>query len=367
MSSDLLEPIEYRKSGLSLNHIVGCPLDCSYCIRHTFNNFEMKQPHLILSDEEAVQRLIGHKFFQPHITPLQIFNRATDPLLPLVKDHTFNVLKILDSLNLTNHFLIISRYHLSEQDCVFLNSIQNLKVTLLFTYSGIKEKSIEPINSLIAEKSLKTAYINSKNYKTILYWRPLIPGVNDTEEVFEDIYRLSEFSHAVVYTGLFYRDSIEEYYQSNNITKPYASTARRKIFPNELEIKLHNFFSQKPNKVNLFRKTSCGVAFAHKVQDYNGHYSIREICDICPDDQVKRCELGHRKPTVDQVQAIANGLGDYELIAIDDRSIKIQNFKEQERYYIQHSLNYQVHDVKYPHLEGEHGRASLKTEKEGFL
>jgi len=28
------EVVEYRKSGLSLNHIQGCPLDCAYCIRH---------------------------------------------------------------------------------------------------------------------------------------------------------------------------------------------------------------------------------------------------------------------------------------------------------------------------------------------
>ena len=32
----LREVIEYRKSGLSLNHVVGCPLDCGYCVRHLF-------------------------------------------------------------------------------------------------------------------------------------------------------------------------------------------------------------------------------------------------------------------------------------------------------------------------------------------
>jgi DNA repair photolyase len=29
------EVVEYRKSGLSLNHIQGCSLGCAYCIRHT--------------------------------------------------------------------------------------------------------------------------------------------------------------------------------------------------------------------------------------------------------------------------------------------------------------------------------------------
>ena len=51
--------IDYRKSGLSLNHIVGCPLDCGYCVRHLFENFSMKRPHLIVDDEIAVQESIN--------------------------------------------------------------------------------------------------------------------------------------------------------------------------------------------------------------------------------------------------------------------------------------------------------------------
>ncbi len=35
LSERAREVVEYRKSGLSLNHILGCPLDCAYCIRHT--------------------------------------------------------------------------------------------------------------------------------------------------------------------------------------------------------------------------------------------------------------------------------------------------------------------------------------------
>jgi hypothetical protein len=34
--------VGYRKSGLSLNHIIGCPLDCGYCVRHFWDNFEVK-------------------------------------------------------------------------------------------------------------------------------------------------------------------------------------------------------------------------------------------------------------------------------------------------------------------------------------
>lgn len=36
--------VGYRKSGLSLNHIIGCPLDCGYCVRHFWGNWEVKVP-----------------------------------------------------------------------------------------------------------------------------------------------------------------------------------------------------------------------------------------------------------------------------------------------------------------------------------
>src|SRR4051812_13178798 len=80
----LLDIVAYRKSGLSLNHIIGCSLDCAYCVRHFFDNFTMKEPQMLCSDEEAVDQLINHRFFIPNITPIQVFNRATDPFLPTV-------------------------------------------------------------------------------------------------------------------------------------------------------------------------------------------------------------------------------------------------------------------------------------------
>jgi len=63
------EIVEYRKSGLSLNHIQGCPLDCAYCIRHTYGLWDQRQPRALMDDAEAVALLVGHRYFQPHVTP----------------------------------------------------------------------------------------------------------------------------------------------------------------------------------------------------------------------------------------------------------------------------------------------------------
>ena len=81
------EVVEYRKSGLSLNHIQGCPLDCAYCIRHTYGLWDQREPRALMADAEAVGELVNHRYFQPHVTPVQLFNRATDPFLPVVRPH----------------------------------------------------------------------------------------------------------------------------------------------------------------------------------------------------------------------------------------------------------------------------------------
>jgi DNA repair photolyase len=73
--------VEYRKSGLSLNHIQGCPLDCAYCIRHTYGLWDQRQPRALMPDAEAVELLVSHRYFQAHLTPVQLLNRATDPFL----------------------------------------------------------------------------------------------------------------------------------------------------------------------------------------------------------------------------------------------------------------------------------------------
>jgi DNA repair photolyase len=210
MKPELLNVVEYRKSGLSLNHIVGCPLDCGYCVRHLFGNFAMKQPRALMSDQDAVDLLTRHRFFQPHLTPIQILNRATDPMLPMVKPHTFTALQLLDRRGLTNHVLVITRYRVEPKDCSVLNSVRNLKLTILVTHSGIDDPRIEPVDSAIAAQSLPTLYTHARNYRTILYWRPIVPGLNDTDTDLARARELSHHAHATVFTGLFFRDEIRD-------------------------------------------------------------------------------------------------------------------------------------------------------------
>jgi DNA repair photolyase len=151
----LRQVVDYRKSGLSLNHIAGCPLDCGYCVRHLFDNFDMKKPRLVMSDEEAVEALVCHWAFRAHLTPIQIFNRATDPFLPIVKEHLFRCLENLDGRGLRNTVLVITRWHVLPEDVSRLARLKNLRVAVLVTWSGIEAAKIEPVDCAIAEESLR--------------------------------------------------------------------------------------------------------------------------------------------------------------------------------------------------------------------
>jgi DNA repair photolyase len=228
LPASLKDVVDYRKSGLSLNHIVGCPLDCGYCVRHLFQNFEMKRPHLVMDDRAAVYTLVSHWAFRKDQTPIQIFNRATDPFLPGVKDHLFATLEELDRRALTNPVLVITRWKIETEDVKRLDRLTHLKLTVLVTWSGIEDSRIEPVDSSIAEASLRTLHATASRTKNILYWRPLIAGVNDTTQHLDRARRLSEYADATVFTGLFHRDQIREHFRTTGVPDLYPEVPRRR-------------------------------------------------------------------------------------------------------------------------------------------
>lgn len=346
--------IDYRKSGLSANWIVGCPLDCTYCVRHTFDNYEMKVPRRLMDEASAARMLLRNKHFRPHLTPIQLLNRATDPMLPVVKPHTFEMLRLLDDQGITNHVLVITRWRIEPEDCDILNSFNNIRLTILVTHSGIDDSRIEPVDSDIAAASLRTAHAHAENYRVILYWRPIVPGLNDSDSHLERARELSHHAHATVFTGLFFKDQIRDYYRSNGLPELYDEGPSRKIFPERLEQRIlaHRSDFGSP----LFRKTSCGVTYAHRVADYNGHFGVRELCDICPVAQIRRCADGWLRPEEAMTGAWVERLGG-RMLEITDRAVIVEGLPEGRRNFLQHNLGYQVNDRERPHHIGRHGRA----------
>lgn len=354
--------INYRKTGLSLNHIVGCPLNCGYCVRHFWGNFESKVPQMLCSDDEAINTLLNHPFFVPHRTPLQIFNKATDPFLPTVKEHLFYILERLDSLGMTNFITVITRYKVTREDISRLEKIKNLKLSLFFTYSGIKDSRIEPIQaSGITIKSIRTATKYRKNVKVILYWRPLVPGWNDDEATMNHVLEMGGLCDAIAFTGYYHREENAAYLESLGVEIPYKEHHRRKVLPKELDEKVVRVYHESGISTPLFRKTSCAATYVHGQPDYNGHWGVRELCDICPVSQQKRCAENYKTPTTEDIQEILSSapVNSQSKFMVENGHVWTENLGEERRYYLQHALGFQTWDIDWPHFKHSHGRAPI--------
>ncbi|MBM7168609.1 hypothetical protein JQK87_09310 [Streptomyces sp. G44] len=87
--------------------------------------------------------------------------------------------------------------------------------------------------------------------------------------------------------------------------------------------------------------------------------------------QLELCADAHRVPTAQQVREVASGLSEthgFVVVDITERAAVVSGLEtEQPRYYLQHALGFQVHDVRHPHRVRRHGRADIgwKGEKQG--
>lgn len=97
---------------------------------------------------------------------------------------------------------------------------------------------------------------------------------------------------------------------------------------------------------------------------YNGHYGIRELCGICPLQQIGRCSTAWKAPEPQAVTADARNLGAVGPVEITDRAVLVSGLAEHPRYYLQHGYGFQVHDRAHPHRERRHGRAEIGWQTE---
>lgn len=352
-----------RKSGLSLNHIVGCPLDCGYCVRHFWGNFEQKIPQLLVPTDEAVRLLVTHPEFRPHTTPIQVFNKATDPFLPGVKPHLFEVLEQLDRRRLTNLVLIITRFHVTEDDMARLERLQHVRPTLLFTYSGLRDDRVEPIaKSDTTVNAIRTAARHRHRTKVILYWRPIVPGWNDDPDTMAGVLDVADQAgvDALVFTGYYHKQENATYLRSLGVPVPYGDDwQRRKVLPQELDARVVQAWRDSGTSVPLYRKTSCGVTASWELPDYNGHLGVPELCDICPAAQVARCKAALRAPADGEIRAALDSFGfdPGTPFLVEDGHVLTATLGEQRRYALQHLFGYQFWEVEHPHVHAAHGRA----------
>ena len=280
-------------------------------------------------------------------------------MLPGVKPHTFQVLRELDRRRLTNLILIITRFHVTRDDMAELEELRHVRVTLLFTYSGITDPRVEPIaKSRTTVRSIATACRHAHRTKVIVYWRPIVPGWNDAPEQMAQVLDVGRDADAIVFTGYYHKPENADHLRDLGVDVPYDDHyQRRKVLPADLDARVVAAWRTSGITTPLFRKTSCGVTYAHGVADYNGHWGVPELCDICPLAQQHRCAAAHRSPTNEEFRRVLDDRGYDAPFLIEDGHVLTHGLGEQRRYAIQHTLGHQIWEADHPHLGLAHGRA----------
>lgn len=330
--------INYRHTGLSLNHILGCPLNCAYCVRHFWNNFNCKTPFLINDDNVVIETLLKHRWFEKDAIPIELLHQGTDPFLPNVKEHMFNILSKIDELGYSNIITLITRYKITEEDILRLERYKNIRIVIFFTYSGMNNTLIEPI---ISTKFYNETFHNMKKYrkniKFVLYWRPIVKGWNDDDGSINRVLDIIDIFDAAVIKGLRLKKENYDYMKQQGIPLEYEYGEFKKIFPDEIENKIREMAKIKNIKVPILNKTSCGIANALKIGDYNKQYNIIN-CSYCTSTQQKLCESVITPTTEEQINNLFFKLGKRYNYKIYNNQVEFFNMSKEDKFFSQHYL-----------------------------
>lgn len=260
--------VEHLKSGFSINTHVGCTLGCKYCVLSSVNSITQGVKKIRSTTEIMDELLKENSLFINGETPLYINNR-TDPFLKEVKDSTYEMLEQLYNHNIKSPILLITKLSPDERIVKYMNY---LNLMFFYTYTGLPKGIDFNSYSNIHEKNIKNIINYVPKKSRFLYARPIIPGLNDSKERFEEVLKTTGYLFDTVIVGGvrildFNKEIIEE-------------IAGKKILHEDRE---HKFFES---------------SFYDKVIDLGGKYGVcivRHTSCVIARCMGKKCKLRYFK------------------------------------------------------------------------
>lgn len=247
--------IEHLKSGLSINTHIGCPLGCKYCILSTIENYDGR-PQNCASPKDIIESLFTkNSFYVKGHTPLYINNR-TDPFLPEVIDSTYELLSLLSKQEIQSPIMLITKLSPDER---IIPLFDQLNILLFYTFTGLPHGMDFNSDKRISEINLEKIYSCVPKKSRFLYYRPIIPGLNDDLLIFEDIVSRIGINFDTITVGgvRIFEKNIEQIFPL--LGKKIGEVDRNhKYIENEFYQSIMPL-AEKYN-VNIIRHTSCAIA-----------------------------------------------------------------------------------------------------------
>jgi len=184
-----------RPCGLTVHPGIGCSLGCIYCYVGDMG-FDMAQvkPYALTGDE-LVYALLSNEEFLPSLTGTYLaFGSITEPLHPRLFNKTLQYLMAVDKW-LKNPSQLSTKMLVTEESARKLSRLKHIPLSVLVTIITFKKRELEPRAPPPEARigSIKT--LAKHGFKPMLFFRPIIPGVNEEEA--PEIFRAAKQSGAV--------------------------------------------------------------------------------------------------------------------------------------------------------------------------
>lgn len=281
--------VEHTTSWLTINPYKGCSLKCAYCFRVKWGATD--SPEMITNVEDAIEKLVNHADFIPNITPISINISSTDALLPIVKKSTFRAIELLESKKLRNPFGITTKLGFKEHEINILESLEYLRPIVFISLAFIPE-NIEPVP--IKPRIRNLIMLSKTKIPTVLYFRPIVEGWNDTTEIINKILVIGKKYADVICIGSL-RISPEIQKELENVgidTSKLNNDFHLKNFHAGIEKKILEAYKNLDIQIPLFKHTSCAISNIIKIANYNLLFKnpTKNCLVTCPKDQQLLCK-----------------------------------------------------------------------------
>jgi DNA repair photolyase len=280
--------ISQYKNVLILSPYQGCTLGCLYCFRVAkYRSHTIK----MISSHDLVQSLFHHPFFIPNKTPISIGCNATDPFLAEVKQSTFRILQLLDSMGGKNMVSLITKVSLPDEDIGQLESFKNLDIDLCVSYSAMP-KNIEPLGPDGRIQLLRR--LSKSKLRTILFYRPLIIGWNTSDQQMRHVLSLAKEVgvSAIVAGGVRILEDEAQHIRDAGLAVPeFKQDGHKKYLPPDVIARIIEVYKDLQVNIPMVRRSSCGRSVSRNIPDYHAHWieAEKNCWETCPLEQKLKC------------------------------------------------------------------------------
>lgn len=286
-------PVDHTTSWLTVNPHKGCSVGCAYCFREEWHPDSV--PRLTIAPDVAVQALVSHPEFVPHLTPLSANISSTDSMLPAVKESTFAVIEKLDAMGYRNPFGITTKLPITKHDIERIRRLSTINV-IFFVSLAFIPKRIEPIAT--SHRIANLRLLAKERMPTVLYARPLVRGWNTSTHTLERLLELGEaYCSAVCVGGLRLTERIGKRIalvdsSADETDNSHAHDIRDKVLDPDVWDALLTIHQERAFRVPLYKHTSCAVSLLRSRPNYNRLFDFPEqhCSPTCPAGQQRRCK-----------------------------------------------------------------------------